>query len=183
MPSKASAICVDDVLASKTNWMFLATCGVYLYLMHAKGCLSSRWGFSDISPLTAGVAKNCRHAAAKSREKTASELNRPHSECCVMNGVYSDVLNTWVPQVCVLSPLLFSIYPNELAVHSRDVRLFKYEDDMGALLIFSWQAWGGLLQPGHCAAGWCDKNKITYKPNQNQVVPKTCALSNSIKSL
>lgn len=50
----------------------------------------------------------------------------------LMNGVYSDelVINTGAPQGCVLSPLLFSIYINDMTVHSTNVSLLKYSDDM-----------------------------------------------------
>ncbi|KAF7650070.1 hypothetical protein LDENG_00131940 [Lucifuga dentata] len=39
------------------------------------------------------------------------------------------VLNTGVPQGCVLSPLLFSVYTNELKMHCDNFKLFKYADD------------------------------------------------------
>ena len=49
-----------------------------------------------------------------------------------MNGALSDALtlNTGVPQGCVLSPLLFSIYTNEMKIQGNNVSLFKYTDDM-----------------------------------------------------
>ena len=49
-----------------------------------------------------------------------------------MNGTFSDelVLNTGAPQGCVLSPLMFSIYTDELKIDSTLVSLYKYADDM-----------------------------------------------------
>ena len=40
------------------------------------------------------------------------------------------ILNTGLPQGCVLSPVLFSIYTNEITCSSNGLKLFKYADDM-----------------------------------------------------
>lgn len=55
-----------------------------------------------------------------------------------MNRVYSDelVLNTGVPQGCDLSPLLFSVYTNEMTVCSSIVQVFKYADEMALVGLF-----------------------------------------------
>ncbi len=55
---------------------------------------------------------------------------RPQRVC--INKIFSDclVLNTNVPQGCVLSPLLFSLYTNELQCNSKNLSLIKYADDM-----------------------------------------------------
>lgn len=50
----------------------------------------------------------------------------------VVNGFKSQnmILNTGVPQGCVLSPILFSIYTNNITSNNSDISLFKYADDM-----------------------------------------------------
>jgi hypothetical protein len=50
----------------------------------------------------------------------------------LMKGFFSNelVLNTGAPQGCVLSPLLFSIYTDEMKVQNAVVSLYKYADDM-----------------------------------------------------
>ena len=55
---------------------------------------------------------------------------RPQRVC--INNTFSDslVLNTGVPQGCVLSPLLFSLYTNELKYNNKEFSLIKYADDM-----------------------------------------------------
>lgn len=64
--------------------------------------------------------------------------DRPQKVC--VKGVLSDeiVLNTGAPQGCVLSPLLFSVYTNEmtLGLHNSKYRLFKYADDMALVGLF-----------------------------------------------
>ena len=47
------------------------------------------------------------------------------------NGIFSKelVLNTGVPQGCLLSPTLFFLYTNEMQLND-DVKMFKFADDM-----------------------------------------------------
>lgn len=40
------------------------------------------------------------------------------------------ILNTELPQGCVLSPILFSVYSNNISCSSERMRLLKYGDDM-----------------------------------------------------
>jgi len=50
----------------------------------------------------------------------------------LINGVNSDglVINTGASQGCVLSSMLISIFINDRTVHSTNVSLLKYADDM-----------------------------------------------------
>ena len=43
------------------------------------------------------------------------------------------ILNTGVPQGCVLSPVLFSIYTNEITRSSNGLKLFKCADDIASV--------------------------------------------------
>ena len=50
----------------------------------------------------------------------------------VFSGITSEtvILNTGAPQGCVLSPVLFSLYTNEMRIINSTCHLFKYADDM-----------------------------------------------------
>ena len=57
-------------------------------------------------------------------------LDRPQP--VYFNGVKSTklILNTGLPQGCVLSPILFSVYTNNILCHSEGMALLKYADDI-----------------------------------------------------
>ena len=46
------------------------------------------------------------------------------------------VLHTGAPQGCVLSPVLFSVYTNEMVLHHSHFKWFKYSDDMALVGLF-----------------------------------------------
>ena len=56
--------------------------------------------------------------------------DRPQTVC--VNSVKSNelILNTGAPQGCVLSPILFSIYTNEIISNTTTLTLIKFADDM-----------------------------------------------------
>ena len=56
--------------------------------------------------------------------------DRPQRVC--VNGYLSEdvVLNSGAPQVCVLSPMLFSVYTNHMNLQTVVTCLFKFADDM-----------------------------------------------------
>ena len=55
---------------------------------------------------------------------------RPQRVC--MSGYLSEevILNSGAPQVCVLSPMLFSIYTNHMNLQTAVTCLFTFADDM-----------------------------------------------------
>lgn len=62
--------------------------------------------------------------------------DRPQRVC--VRGTVSEeiVLNTGAPQGSVLSPLLFSVYTNEMILQDNKYKLFKYADDMALVVFF-----------------------------------------------
>ena len=56
--------------------------------------------------------------------------DRPQTVC--VNSVKSNelILNTGAPQGCVLSPILFSIYTNEIMSNTTTLTLIKFADDI-----------------------------------------------------
>jgi len=106
----------------------------------------------------------------------------------LMNGTWSGelVLNTGAPQGCVLSPLLFSIYTDEMKIDSVFVSLFKYADDMAlvgllqkenALCTSTYFDYVSILQ------GWCASSDllINVQKTKELVFDDTKAIHESFK--
>lgn len=90
----------------------------------------------------------------------------------LMNRFYADklILSTGAQQGWVLSPLLFSIHRNCMTVHSSNVKLFKYTDDVALIGLGNTMPMRGLPSAWslYCRTGVKQVNWKWMRPNQKK---------------
>ena len=94
-------------------------------------------------------------------------------------------LNTGAPQGCVLSPLLFSIYTNDLRSHHHSVKMLKYADDTTIIGLIRDEDESQYIKEVNWAVDWCRKNKLHLNASKTKEIvvdlrrrPNTKALVN-----
>ena len=95
------------------------------------------------------------------------------------SGLFSDTvtLNSGAPQGCVLSPVLFSLYTNEMQIMNPTCHLYKYADDMALV---------GLMQAGNNAVNqsiyfqciekltkWCQDSNLSINETKTKELVMT----------
>ncbi len=83
-----------------------------------------------------------------------------------VQGTMSDevILNTGVPQGCVLSPALFSMYINKMQICESNFSLFKYADDMamvGLMVRGRGELERAYFEHIDRLVAWCEESAVT----------------------
>lgn len=86
--------------------------------------------------------------------------------CCEVSGV--KILNTGAPQGCVLSPVLFSLYTNDLCWQSRNVQIVKYADDTIIVGLIDNSMFDEYLQCVNFVSKWCNDNFLVLNVSKTK---------------
>uniref|UniRef100_A0A8C1N2R2 Reverse transcriptase domain-containing protein n=1 Tax=Cyprinus carpio TaxID=7962 RepID=A0A8C1N2R2_CYPCA len=85
---------------------------------------------------------------------------RPQAVWVSSNTSSTITLNTWAPQGCVLSPLLFTLLTHD-CTPSHNSNLFKFADDMTVVGLISNRDETNYRSEVSCLAGWCSDNNLS----------------------
>jgi len=79
-------------------------------------------------------------------------------------------LNTGAPQGCVLSPVLFVLYTNDLQSTNDNVKIIKYADDTAVIGLISNNDSCDYLQSVDNVNNWCDDNYLNLNVSKTKEV-------------
>ena len=71
---------------------------------------------------------------------------------------------------CVLSPLLFSIYTNDLRSHHPSVKMLKYADDTTIFGLIRDEDESQYIKEVNWAVEWCRKNKLHLNASKTKEI-------------